>query len=251
VPAGLAATVLVGLFASQAYQAPDDRMTIDAPVPAREEAAMESANPPAPVAQADIALPAPAMDAQKAAAAAAPRAEPLARVAAPRALSRSDAAPQTAPAPPAAVPAPVVSAPVAETAPAAAAPQPVQSMPVSKARHPETSEYSMTAHDIAKPAPIPQVLMAPPADYRLSRELKDSENRSLGTPVSEQSPQRVTVTGSSIKREDPAAMVARVEALLKEGKVDEAKREWLKLRAQHPEHEAPAALETRMRDLLE
>jgi hypothetical protein len=96
--------------------------------------------------------------------------------------------------------------------------------------------------------------MAAPADY-LSRLESSVEARAPVTVINQEPASRVEVTGSRIQHEGPlkaaAAWVGQVEALLREGKQDEAKREWVRFRQQYPQYQAPAALDAQMKALLE
>ena len=202
-PAGLAATVLAGLFASQAYQAGDNGTHIGEPAVEHAAAMPQTAVP----------------------------------------LPPADKAPEQIAQ--AAAPAPEIAAPV----PRAMAPVMARARP--KARAPVVVVASPPA-----PAPVPaapQTAAAPPAEYKLSSQpMADAARSSANLAWAEQ---RVEVFGSRIRLQDEtlaaAAWVDKVEALLKEGNEEEAKREWVKLRKQYPAYKAPDALAAKMKALLE
>ena len=236
VPAGLAATVLVGLFATQAYQASDERQRLDMP--------MEEAIVVAPVEEGR---------------APAPLATPLAKPAASPAVSKKNAV--SARSAPPSVPEAPVAAQVAQPMPVLAAPAPAPAPPpvqatvanVTTARpaaRADSQLSGMYASDAAKAAPMPQVVMAPAAEYKSTHSGRDAEGRA---PITVMSPQRVEITGSSIRRDlAPLAApvwVEMIEALLKEGKDDAAKQEWAKFRLQYPAYETPKTLDENMKSL--
>lgn len=231
-PAGLAATVLAGLFAAQAHRAGDTGALTG--VPAVEEVAA--------LPQAAVAPPAAAPARSQAAQSA---------VRAPEVVAQSEFPPPL-PEPAKARPRARARAPVVVEAPA---PAPVAEapMPSAVANASESAAEvrgNYVADHVAKPAPL--TVSAPPAEFKLSQLRADDTRRSASPNFAEQ---RVEVSGSRIRRQDEPisaeAWVDKVEALLKTGNEEEAKREWVKLRQRYPQHAVPEALDVKMTALLE
>jgi hypothetical protein len=227
VPAGIAAAVLAGLIGQQAFQQADreqlESVSADvAPVrsvePPAAPAVMETAPPDTP---APKPLPAPEYKM--------PPAETV-----------------SAPAPaPVAVPSPPPE-PVAVTRPAPA-PMPAPPPPPQQAR--PVSEGAALSY-----APSPASASAPPRSrIRAAGEgASDFYARANTQKAAKSSLERVTVTGSSIKREqlhEAPEWLALMEDLLQKGKDVEAAHEWARFRRTYPDHAVPEALEQRLKSL--
>lgn len=256
VPVGIAASVLVGLFATQAYQSNTSRELVTmrdqeraadavleeelAPVPARpappaaapaaalEQApAMPEERKPAP----EPAAPPPPPDMPAKRARAAELEKPrsvkpgLERRAespvAPPVVSAADVAMSPAP-PPAAptMPAPVSAAPAAKSRSAAPAPQAMQEVTVTGSRIPSRVAES----------------------YSPVQVLSDRV---------EVSGSRIRSSSAADRANDAAAWVQAIEQMLDKADVAGALREWKKLRETYPDFVAPAPLEARMKRLVE
>ncbi len=283
VPAGIAASALVGLFAVQAYQSDVSGDLVSAPAqeraadailaqesaqaPAAPAPAVEVPNVAAPEASVDAAAKPPASE--PAAATARPRAETgraaaaLRRKAAPEpaapAPSFELAAPvpaaQPAPAPAAAAPAPVVAQAADREAAVKAAMEPKRDLFDEERRRAESKsvEQNFRYAPPAAPAPIAS------ADVRdTPGPAKVAANASGGPVLTKEQMEKVTVTGSSIRRTfspvpaTPQSLwIERIEARLREGKDAEALREWTKFREAYPRYSVPVELEEKMKALAE
>ena len=257
VPAGLAATLLAGLFATQAYQENDARQRMDLPI---EEHAV--------VAPAPVMAPPPATEA----------APDTPQVQAPVVLQQTPSAPSAPAAPLRRVPkAPVIVAAPARVGPIPTAPErasapattPAAATPalappiVTNARSAKPAAQSdavvhYASREAAKaapaPAPIPQEGVAAPADDKSQLEAS-VEGRAPVSVITPEPASRVELSGSRIGREgtpsSPAAWVGQIETLLKEGRQDEARREWIRLRQHYPQYQAPEPLNAQLKALLE
>lgn len=256
VPVGIAASVLVGLFATQAYQSNTSRELVTmreqeraadavleeelAPVPAppappapapaaelEQAPAMPEARKPAP----EMAAPTPPIvvpaertrtaGLEKRASAAAAQKRRAESPVAPPVVSAADVATPPLP-PPAApsVPAPVSAAPAAKSRFAAPTPQTMQEVTVTGSR--------IQSHVAEASSPVQMVS------------------------------DRMEVSGSRIRSGiatdravDGAAWAQAIEQMLDKGDVAGALREWKKLRETYPDFVAPAQLEARMKRLVE
>lgn len=219
VPMGIAATLLAGVFANQAFQQQSKLeepvvadMVAPAPVliaPAEELAqkpAMLAPPPPQPKADREIAnfarsaapAPEPAVEAKSAPPPPPPR---------PEAMAAAPAAPAPAPVVAATVPAPAAPAPVAAaTAPALA----------QDARGRSQALGGLAADADKRKAAPPEVL------------------------------ERVAVTGSRIKPADSKSWLAEIERLLKEGENEQALHEWQRFREAYPREKVAPELEARL-----
>lgn len=213
VPAGIAATVLAGVFAHQAFQASVDmEQSAGMPAPVEERAVMPqppAAEPPA------AEPPAQAMPAPKVAVplAAAPAAAP--------APVMQDHAADKAVAPP-----PPVSAP--------AEPVAVQERPAAAPAAPSANYYSRA----------PEVEAAARAKRE---ELQRSSARRADVGTFE----KVEVSGSRTKADAldkaPAEWLAAIEAMLGEAKDAQALDEWNKFRKMYPDYPVPQTTEERIK----
>lgn len=281
VPAGIAASALVGLFAMQAYQSNVSGDLVSAPAQERAADAIlsrESAQPPAapPPEVVNAVEPEAVADAV-----ATPRAsEPVAAVAKPRAESgRAAAAPRhEAPAKPAAIPSPIEpAAPVlAAPPPPAPAPAPVVIEAADKeAAFKAATEQQSRLYDEerrrteskalernfrftppAAPAPAPAAEASPPVSSQA--QATNAAGASAAPILARERVEKVTVTGSSIKRTMSATpatpqltWIERIEGHLRDGKDAEALREWTRFRETYPDYRVPAELEEKMKALAE
>jgi hypothetical protein len=214
IPAGIAATVLAGVVANQAYQASKD-FEGGAGMPVQESKELvvppEASKPPAPAPE--VAMPPPQ---------AAP-APPLAR------SRKTPAAPAVA-----AAPAPVMQERVREPVPA---PAPMVEQQVS-----------------AKPAPLGYMASSKPVQAPAAADTAQAnfaERRSQR--ADDGMIRRLEITGSSLKRAAPedapaaAAWLAQIEALLDGGKETEALEQWRRFRQAHPEYPVPQTTEDRIK----
>jgi hypothetical protein len=234
VPAGIAAAVLVGVFANQAFQASNDRQG-QVGMPAEDEVLILAPVTPAPAPEVDVQM------------------APAARPVAPSAMSvpapAMDAAPPPAKVAPA--PAPMAEPPMVEERAPSAVP------PASDAAA-QGNLIVQDKHMRAKMAPAPAAPAAAPV-----AGFKADEKASAGS--SEHNLQRVEITGSSIKRQSaegaspisvlreqaiargPVEWLASIEALLDAGKDTEALDQWRRFRQAHPYYYVPQKTEDRIK----
>lgn len=258
VPAGIAASALVGLIATHAYQSGISGDLVSAPAQERaadavmkQEASVvgaPAAADPAPVAEA---VPAPA-----------PAAKPAAS---PKPMGGAQSRPVPLPVP---APAPAIqdaaenrsfAPPPPAPAPAAAAPPPAievisgQDQAGGRLARAAAAQKAKTgaareAGEAEKKAVMERVEIS--ASRLPPRQVAEG-----ASPVQVLQRETVTVTGSSIKRETgPVAALAwvrRIEALLAEGDEAQAKWEWVRFREQYPRHKVDDALEQKMKVLME
>ena len=216
VPAGIAATVLAGVFARQAFQASVD-MEQGAAMPAPVEERAQISQPPAapPAAEPPADLSARAMPAPKVPMAAAPAA--------------------------AAAPAPVLQDRAADKA--VAAPAPVQTEPVAVDEKPAAAPPAPPANYYA-PAPAPVVEITAPARRM---EMQRSPVRRADEGMLE----KMEVSGSRIKADAmakaPAEWLAEIEAMLGEAKDAQVLQEWGKFRKMYPDYPVPQTTEERIK----
>jgi len=235
VPVGIAATLLAGVFATQAFQqhAKQEEAAIPdlvqpTPVmvtPVEEKAAMPEMQVPSAAPMADSARGNAAL--------------PPAKVVTP-----VPAEPVAAGKPMAMAPPPPPPAPVMEAAPAAAAPAPAPAAPAAPAPAP--------ASPAPAPAPAPAMggLVAPEtARAKVAASLAaDADKRQAFAPA--ERTERVSVTGSRIKTPDSKSWLAEIERLLKEGDNEQALHEWQGFRAAYPRLKVAPELEAKL-DALE
>lgn len=126
------------------------------------------------------------------------------------------------------------------------APRPIAQAPAAAGTVADSSVIAVTAQPA--PPPAPQMAQAPApvvaASAAPAMDAAGSEERAL---------QRVEVSGSSIRKAEPAPAgiwLARIDALLRAGKNDEALVEWDKFRKSHPDHAVPDAIDARIKTLL-
>lgn len=229
VPAGIAAAVLAGLIGQQAFQQADreqlESISADV-VPAR---SVEPPAAPAVMEAAPLDTPAPK-----------PLPAPEYKMSPAETVSARPPAPVAMPSPP---PPPE---PVAVTMPAPA-PMPAPPPPPQQAR--PVSEGAALAY-----APSPASASAPPRSrIRPAEEVaSDFYARANTQKAAKSSLERVTVTGSSIKREQlhgAPEWLALMEDLLQKGKDVEAAHEWARFRRTYPDYAVPEALEQRLKAL--
>lgn len=222
VPVGIAATLLAGVFATQAFQqhAKQEEPAIPelvqpAPVmvtPVEEKAAMPELQVPAAAPMADSAR----------FNAASPPAPPASMAPAVAEETVVAAKPQAMPPPPP----PAPPAPVMEAAPAVAAPAPAAAAPA--------------------PAPAMSGVLAP--DTARAKLAADADKRQAFAQA--ERTQRVSVTGSRVKTPDSKSWLAEIERLLKEGENEQALHEWQGFRETYPRVKVAPELEARL-DALE
>lgn len=234
VPAGIAAAVLAGLIGQQAFQQADreqlESISADV-VPVR------SVEPPA----------APAVMMETAppdTSALRPLPAPEYKMLPAETVSVRPPAPVAMPSPP--PPPPPPPEPVAVTMPAPA-PMPAPPTPPQQAR--PVSEGAALSY-----APSPASASAPPRSrIRPAEEgASDFYARANTQKAAKSSLERVTVTGSSIKREqlhEAPEWLALMEDLLQKGKDVEAAHEWARFRRTYPDYAVPEALEQRLKSL--
>jgi hypothetical protein len=231
VPAALAATVLVGLFAQQSFDmSRSAKMAETAPVETRmiEEVAV------APSVQADIV-------------AAPPPAKPSAMAVPPPPAVMASSEADRERAAPAPVLTPAPATPVLEYKASAEPPRPVET-PV------------MAAPAEAAPAPAAEALTQRAAGTLADKALQAgrTENRYANDAAAAQkreSLQAVQVLGSRIRLNnaesnvalDPKAWLERIEKLLGDGASKEAVAEWAKFRAAFPDYQVPDTTTERIR----
>ena len=206
VPAGIAATLMAGVLAHQAWQASTDGAPVAA-VPAPTAAAPAVASPPPPpvAATEENAAPPPPMAAKPVP----PRARPA------------------RPAPPAADRTQSQSAPASIPAPAAA---PSSAQASASAPTPVTySAYAARAFAPAAPAAADPMALGPEANLELARTAEVSGRRSRSEPAPRQA------------AADPAASLAAIEKRLEAGSAGDTLAEWDKFRAAWPDYPVPAA----------
>ena len=256
VPVGIAASVLVGLFATQAYQSNTSRELVTMREQERAADAVleeKSAPVPTPAAAADSApapglAQAPAMPEQRkpapepAAPPPPPPDMPAKRMRAveldkPRSVTPGlERRAESPGAPPVMTEADVATSPVPPPA-APPMPAPVSAAPAAKPR---------------LAAPTPQAMQ----EVTVTGSRIPSRVAESSSPV--QLSDRVVVSGSRIRTSiaedhtvDSAAWIQAIEQMLDKGDVAGALREWKKLRETYPDFVAPAPLETRMERLIE
>ena len=235
IPAGIAATVLAGVFANQAYQASND-MQRGAGMPAEE---------------AKVLIVQPEAEARAPASPAAPAAPLKEEVPA----ARPAPAPATATAP-APVPAPSVAVAVQEPRPRAR-----EEMRDAAAAPPQVPAQAMGNVQ----APSARAPVAAPAPVAAAASEKSAFAHKRSQAAAEAALQRVEVTGSRVTRQDmesasPVTVInakpvasaqqewlANIAALLDEGKDTEALDQWRRFRSAHPYYHVPQALEDRIK----
>lgn len=231
IPAGIAATVLAGVFANQAYRAGSD-MDRAAGMPAADskvlivqpEPDLRQAAPAKPVVAENAAPPAAVGLAAPAAPAALPRARSVMR----------DEARAAAPAPP-------------ET----------ESQNMWTAQAPGTPATASAPAPVFAPAPAPIAALEKRSNYSGKRT----------EAASGEAMQRVDITGSSLKRTNteganPVTVItakpiasaqlewlANIEALLDDGKEADALDQWRRFRLAHPYYRVPQSLEDRIKSV--
>jgi hypothetical protein len=214
VPVGIAATLLAGVFGTQAFQKQQQEPTVaemvDAPAALIAPAAQDN------VVMQDMQVPA---------------APPVAERAPAKELRRA------APAP-----APVVSEPVAagkaDIAAAAAPPPPPPPMMEFKAAPAEAP---------AAAAPAPVAAAAPQRAEAMAGLVADADKRkAVARSAREETLQRVEVTGSRNKLRDSKVWLADIEQLLKDGNNEEALHEWQGFRVAYPRVKVAPELEARL-----
>lgn len=213
IPAGIAATVLVGVFAHQAFDASNREMAL----PQAETVAM-------------ISLPRPA--------------EPPAAMAPPPpppeiAVVQSQASSMPAPPPRVVAQAPSAPESVVEVRGERRPPA-----PVSESASPVTV-MSPEPLPASAPAASPPAA-APMADLALD---KAAEKRAAANYSAGLKEERVTVTGSRIRLAGPEELVGRIEGMLKGGQNKEALAAWAKFREAYPDHAVPKELEAQIKAL--
>jgi hypothetical protein len=232
VPAGIAATLLAGVFANQAFQS--ER---------RQEAALVAEiSAPSPVLIAPVPAAPPMMDSAASPAPLPPPQEeerPLAGI--------------VTPPPPVALPEPVIAAKpqlAAQASERAAAPAAAPPAPAPAAAPPALEVSSSPEADAGTPAAASQ---APALAARLRNEVAQdrlAEEKKSKSFARAEKTDTISVKGSASKHPDSKAWLAEIERLLKDGDKEKALHEWQRFREAYPREKVAPELEARL-DALE
>ncbi|SHH00419.1 hypothetical protein [Massilia sp. CF038] len=241
VPVGIAATLLAGVFANQAFQsqkASDAALVAETAVPAP---VLIVPPPPADaIAEPSVAMapPAPMMDSARAPVPASPPPPPLAQ----KEDALADLAPVAKPAPASPVRAEPTVAAAAPSAPVAAAAPPPAPAPAS-------AGVPLTVESYANAAPASQAQLSAALAARQRSDMAENEmaeakkSKSLArVEVAE----RVSITGSANKRPDSKTWLAEIERLLKDGENEKALQQWQGFREAYPREKVAPELEARL-----
>ncbi len=249
IPAGIAATVLVGVFAQRSFESNPDLNDLRAPVMMEESSpipAPEMPPPPPPMEPAvdatraqDVANAAPP-PVQKPAAPPAPRAEPAApAVRAPQEFARKAPAPQNQ----------VREARAAEKSAMAPAVQAdrVQGDKVQADRGPEAISNNIERDDRApalSSAPAPAAAPpAPPAAAAVAEQVQVNARRRQFNYASGKVESAAAAGDSQLT---PRAWLDRIEQALAEGRRDEAVADWKTFRKAHPTYPVPDSTRSKL-----
>lgn len=208
IPAGIAASVLVGVFAHQAFDASNSQMAL----PQEETPAMIIMDKPSEPPSAAMAL---------------PPAEVV-----------------VAPAPKVAAPAPAVVAqtPVAPPPPPAPVQESIVEVKGERLRAPQDVE---SASPVTVLAPEPLPVPAPQNAERMSAA--PMAKPAMADQASGAAGDKVSITGSRIRLAAPEELLGRIEAMLKAEQNSEALVAWDKFRAAYPDYPVPDGLEAKIK----
>jgi hypothetical protein len=229
IPAGIAATVLVGLFAHQTFQQGGELNEVVNPV----------AVPAAPVAQ-DVEAAARVEDSPPAAAAAAPAEKPAASKALQKPAARAKESKAEKPAP---APAPVVEA----EARAEMADLQRQAMTAKKSKvDKSTSDAYRAREESAAPLPAPVVSYSPAPAPPPPQEVHVAGRRNAYEPQLSGGLIVPPSAPAPVAQVEARAWLERIEKLLEQGRRDEALREWKAFRAAYPAYPVPGTTRERL-----
>jgi len=221
VPAGIAATLLVGVFANQAFDNSN-----------RQRELPQEATPALIIMEQPAEAPPPAMI---------PPPPP------PADMVVAQARPVAEPAPAMAAPAPAPAPKMAEQPPE---PESVVEVRSEKPRPAPILESASPVTIIASPdLPPPKAAAAPAPAPAMGVGAAREAKRAAADQANYAAEDKVTVTGSRIRAAGPEEHLGRIEAMLKAGQNADALAAWDKFRAAYPDHVVPAALEAKIKAL--
>ena len=223
VPAGIAATVLAGVFAHQAFQATQDMESqVGMPAPPQDQVLiLQPSAAPAPSPQLDMAVPAPP-------------------------ASKALPAPESRASAPAPLPLPLPRpSQVAVPASEAAAAQPTQRVEVTgSAFKRSNAESSMPVTVLEKPelsapapAPAPMADSAPASSA--NREEKQRQELNANVARSIQTETANASRGANLAAAGPDEWLEEIEAMIGSGKDDQLLEQWGRFRKRYPDYPVP------------